>query len=68
MVLSRKLTAILPNQVEITRLFSCGSGITAVDYLVTKSLVLPIIRQAVYDGSWTEWGQWKAYPLSKKAA
>jgi len=36
--------------------FSCGSGITAcVMYLATEGILKN--KKAVYDGSWTEWGE-----------
>jgi thiosulfate/3-mercaptopyruvate sulfurtransferase len=37
-------------------IFSCGSGITACITLLAVHLVL-LNKKALYDGSWTEWGQ-----------
>jgi len=39
-------------------IFSCGSGLTACIVLLASELVLEN-EKAVYDGSWTEWGQLK---------
>tara|TARA_R110002051_G_scaffold227671_1_gene289937 strand:- start:1407 stop:2222 length:816 start_codon:yes stop_codon:yes gene_type:complete len=37
-------------------IFSCGSGITACIVLFASELIVAN-KKAVYDGSWTEWGQ-----------
>ena len=57
-----KLKTILPNQ-EKPIFFSCGSGITAcIDYLAYEIIGSKNAR-AVYDGSWTEWGQSDSLPI-----
>ena len=43
-------------------IFSCGSGITACIILMASELISDNTK-ALYDGSWTEWGQSK-YPIS----
>ena len=38
---------------------SCGSGTTACILLLALKQLQPGARVAVYDGSWSEWGQLK---------
>lgn len=45
-------------------LFSCGSGVTACIVLLA-AYVCGYEHLAVYDGSWTEWGQNEALPISQ---
>ncbi len=47
-------SAINPENKEL--IYSCGSGLTACIILLAGELVLSN-KTAVYDGSWTEWGQ-----------
>jgi len=56
---SKKELRTLFNSFDINNtslIFSCGSGLTACIVLLACELVLEN-KKAVYDGSWTEWGQ-----------
>lgn len=45
---------------------SCGSGLTAaILALALHEIGLPVTQQAIYDGSWTEWGGRTDTPVSK---
>lgn len=59
-----ELRHILPHQ-DQPLYFSCGSGITACIDLIAYELISSNTPKAVYDGSWTEWGQDHDLPIEK---
>jgi thiosulfate/3-mercaptopyruvate sulfurtransferase len=46
-------------------MFTCGSGVTACINMIAYELVSDNSK-AIYDGSWTEWGQEENYQLRNK--
>ncbi|UQD57508.1 sulfurtransferase [Flavobacterium sp. K5-23] len=59
-----ELAKILP-QHNKSLLFSCGSGVTACIDFIAYELIGNNNPKAVYDGSWTEWGQIESLPIEK---
>ncbi|MEL7149067.1 MAG: sulfurtransferase, partial [Bacteroidota bacterium] len=51
-----------PDQKPMT--FSCGSGLTACILLIGAELA-GSSQNAIYDGSWTEWGSRTDLPLER---
>ncbi|WP_367751838.1 sulfurtransferase [Flavobacterium sp. WC2430] len=57
-----ELVKILP-KLDQPFVFTCGSGVTACIDLIAYELIGNKNIKAVYDGSWTEWGQIENLPI-----
>ncbi len=44
--------------------FTCGSGVTAC-ILQLAAEIIGLSNTSIYDGSWTDWGQLKGFPIEK---